>query len=425
MQTKINTSYTVQIFIFNTIIFVLFLGYSIFSILPQFSEIQEKKSFLQENTLILQRIEKEGMNFQEFKDQKSQNSEQNEYLQSIVKIISPSFYSSNIRNTSPSQDFNTFIEKEAQKLQAMKKEASFQERLQKLDTILPSYNESFNQGGAKNLTDFRFINSVESMLYAFNLSSDDPVGIGEVLPVKEYSSKNSQTLENNQNSLDTNLFYIPLRLSLSGRKSDIIDFFHYVENIWTIKIENKEVSFFQDKVLNRSIPWFSGANLYETQIFDIESLEINEYLDSSIDPSNLPDMIEFIKKTQGNEKLDFDITLRFYVKWLPDYQIKKYIKDTLTLYDSLLKWVDAKIKESTLKKIPSESDEILIVSNLRSMLYDLQGLETDIKTIRQSLVKSTTIQDSYKKSLGFSQKLNLLKIRFETMSKKLDIILRK
>ena len=424
MQTRINNSYLLQIFIVNLIIFFWFLGYIFINILPKYSEIEEKKWELAEQISTLKRIQKEGINFQEFKDQKSKNNEQNEYLTSILKTISNTFYTKHIKNNWPDELFSTFIESKTQSIQAMKKEPSFQDRIQKIESIIPSYSQNVSSSKKWNLSDFKFVNSVESMLYAFNLTSNDQIGIGEVIPVKEFSTNNKKS-EEVSNSLDTNLFYIPLRLSLFWRKVDVIDFFHYVENIWTIQVENGEIEFFKDEWSKKIIPSFSGSNIYESQVFDIESLDIPEYLDSSIVSSDIPDMIEYIKRSQGNERVDFDITLRFYVKWLPDYQIKKYIKETADMYDSLVKDIDSTIKSLTLKQSSAQSDYVIALNSLKSMLYDLQSIENEIKAIRVDMAKSLNLQETYRKSLVFSEKFLLFRRNFEWINKKLEIIFRK
>ena len=56
----------------------------------------------------------------------------------------------------------------------------------------------------------------------------------------------------NEKSLETNLFYIPVKLSLTGNKEGIINFLHYVENVGKIYEEDKDIKIYTDTFLNKN-----------------------------------------------------------------------------------------------------------------------------------------------------------------------------
>ncbi len=406
METKINNNFVVQILIVNIILSVIFIFVLIGKILPSFNEIESKKSELSEKYQTFQRISKEWLTFNEFIEQKNKDTNATEYLRDLIKVIPESFYNKNIKNTDSSL-----------KHEKQKKDKLLEQRDETVESILPSYSDSLvSVSDQNNLTDFKFVSYIESLLYAFNLTSDSPLWISDVVPVKEFTDS---TNKNIANSVDTNIFYIPLKLSLTGRKTDIIDFLHFVENVGNIRVDKwEEVIFYKDEEVKKILPW-TNRNLYQNQIFDIEVMRMNTYLDSKLSPSNLS-LIDLVKKEQANESMDIELQLKFYVKGLPDYLIKKSIKDTLDTYDILSKKVDKKMKELSLKQFET-SEEILLVNSVKTLNFDLQKLAPQMKEMKLALAKNEWIDALYRKMTNYALKFQMIESTLEKIDKKLQI----
>jgi len=82
------------------------------------------------------------------------------------------------------------------------------------------------------------VNSIENLLFSFNLISKDPIGIRDIEPV-DFGVITTDSKDANQDAgTDTSIFRIPVSFSATGQKKDIIDFLHYLENVGSISIED-------------------------------------------------------------------------------------------------------------------------------------------------------------------------------------------
>jgi len=240
----------------------MILAFAILVLWPSFVEIQDKKASLTTEYDRLNSMNDSGIEFDDFKVLAT-NSDVSWYLKEVIKTTWDDFYVRNFQNNDTEQDFEAFIsEKEASVLQE-KKASLLESKTDIVDTLLPIYvtNDSENW-----MTDFEFINYVESLLYSFNLISRDSIWVWELKRVDD--------IDMTKSNLDSNIFYIPLQLNITGQKWDIIDFIHYFENVWSIGI------------------------------------------------------------SEGNP----EIYLRFYVQWLPDYKIQNYVQSRCEYPDSYARW---------------------------------------------------------------------------------------
>lgn len=158
------------------------------------------------------------------------------------------------------------------------------------------------------------MNYVESLLYTFNLSTDNAIGITEIKPVEDYAVNiNQKSSKKDLESIDSNIFYIPLSLTLKGRKEGIIDFFTYTQSVGNISIEDSDLKVYSDASFAKRIPGPNPDNVFQNQIFDIESILMKDYIDS--DSSQVEgDFVQYIKEKQGRDEMSLDVVLRFYIK---------------------------------------------------------------------------------------------------------------
>ncbi len=318
------------------LIFTLWLVYFVASyILPSIKEIEVLKSSVSDTYWNINRVKKEWLNLKEFQDKLATGLvystdawKDNLYMDEILKSIDEKFYNDNIKNSSE-ENFDLYIKKISDKYSS---DTSFDEKWQLISSILPVYSEYVSDLWPNSLSDYKFINYIESIVETFNLDLNNSIWITELKILDNYSIWLWDT------SLETNIFYIPMSFNVSWNKSAIIDFLHFIDNLWKIELDknnniiiksetNIDFSNFKNLILKWQVK-NEKYNIFSNQIFDIETIEFWEYIDSSFDIKDTKDtFISYLKANQWNDKFSAKIELRFYVKWMPMFKIEKYIKD--------------------------------------------------------------------------------------------------
>lgn len=389
-----------QIIIFNSIVLLILIITIIVKIIPNIILYEEEKKNLNTTYKELTLIKERGISYEQFVSVMAKNPIKDAYLEALIKTISKDFYDKNILNTQKQGLFENFIKSKELYLEKKTKERDVSERQKSIQTIFPEYTGNSLIKNEQALTDFKFINYIESILYTFNLVSIDPIGISDVLVVDDYISQDSKKIEQDVNP---RLYYIPLHLKIVWRKTDIVDFLHFAENVWAITIDNGHFTVFNDNKISQKLSKEESAdyNIYNNQVFDIENIRMQEYIDSDgTDIRKEEQSIEdFIKSTQGNEKFTFEIEMRFYVKWMPDYQVKNFIKTTLEKYNNLKKESNILLLKMNKLKADSSTD-IITMNKLRSVDFDLKIMESEIKNLRNLYTKSASdIEPAYKEAM--------------------------
>lgn len=396
-----NRAYAFQVFILNCILFILFLGYTLFSVFPNIKEIENQKSSLQSVASELSSIQKKWISYSDFESLRSSIPEENSYLVNLSKNITSSFYEKTIMNTKE-KDFDTHYISLVSIVEEQKNTDSNTKREELIDSLLPQYSQNQQLLDDSKLTDFRFVNYVESLLYTFNLSTENGIWIEEIHPVEDYSTDLSSANAKNQlDSIDSNIFYIPLKLSLRWRKEWFIDFLTFAQNVANVSVEDWELKIYKDVSLLKKIAGSSTENIYQNQLFDVEILKMADYIDS--DAAQVQgDFIKYIKEKQWKDDIRADVELRFYVKGLPNYKIKDYIKQTTKKFDELIKTVNQQLKEAS--TLEWESGEILIIINrLRSMSIELSNIQKGITNMNVGLGKWQWLDAVYNDATKYSQ----------------------
>jgi hypothetical protein len=405
-----------QIIIFNFIIFLFFISIVIFKTLPEINLYEQSKNDLQKMRQELNLIKNRGISYSEFIDIMSKYPIQDAYLEALIKTISQDFYDKNVVNKSNQSTYEDFIKNKEVYLGKKAKESDVSERQKSVQAILPEYTWTSLTENEQALTDFKFISYIESILYAFNLVSVDAIWVSNVLAVDDYVTQEAKKM---QQEINPKIYYIPLSLTLTWKKSDIIDFFQFTENVGSISIDGWKFSVLKDDKINKNLSKKNieeNYNIYENQIFDIEGVTMAKYIDSDVSSSKIDtqEFINFIKETQWNEKFIIDLRLRFYVKWMPDYQIKNFIKTTLDKYNTLKKESDMLLSKAISFKAETSTD-IITMNKLRSVNFDLKLMEPNIKNLRNSYAKSGGDVDAvYKESM----RINLIFESFESILNK-------
>ena len=374
LNKRIKSS-LIQTFIFNVILLIMAVVFAVFVLWPSFLEIQEKKTALSAEYDRVNSMDKNGIEFQDFKAL-SNTAELSGYLKEIIKTTSADFYERNFKNKNAEQNFESFISQKETAVLAEKKASLLQDKTEIVDTLLPIY---VTNDWEEWMTDFEFINYVESLLYSFNLISRNSIWVWELKRVDDSDI--------NKTHLDSNMFYIPLELQITWQKWDIIDFIHYFENVWSIGISEGNPEIYTDKALSKKLVWSGDAdNIYKNQLSDIQRLSMDAYIDASSDVSRWS-LSDFVKTTQNRQRFSAGLELRFYVQWLPDYKIQNYVQSVVSMHANLLKESQQALKLTFNNAWTPSSSTLNAKNAIRSAANVLTVMQDDIKKLRVSLWK--------------------------------------
>lgn len=413
-RTKREENALVVVNVIYSILIIVLIYFIVSFIIPSIREIWEIKNSVSTTYSNLNRIKKEGVNHSEFdissnlivEKNRSENNNDNLYLSEVLKNVDDEFYNKYIKNSSEGS-YDTFIDWLTKKYS---NNIDFDDKVAVISKILPVYSDEVRDLWDNSLTDYKFINYIESIAETFNISFSNSIWISNLKIVEDYAVWASD------NDLDTNIFYIPLDLDLTWTKSSILEFLYFVDNIWKIELDqnqniivknnlNKDFSDFKNKVLKWQLKDVN-YNIFNNQIFDIESVEFDKYFDSSFDLiDSKVSFISNIKNNQWRELIKANVKLRFYIKWIPVYKIQNYIKIFISDFQATseqVKWYMSKEwsdspKYQKLVEINSVLDQIQIsiITWIQKKLAAKEWLDEAFKQV--NIYKS--ILDDYKKDL--------------------------
>jgi hypothetical protein len=244
MTNRQRNSVIIHVF-FYTLLLVILLYFLISFFYPKIISLEQKKDETRGLFDSIQMVDKSGITFEEFQAL-SNSLEKNSYVTEVLKSIEKDFYLENLQNND-FQKFSDFLEAKKRELNSDEVKDILNKRDKKIVHIFPSYSDTYNPTDDDSLTDFKFINYIESLLETFNLSYTDSIGIKNLVLIDYFASQ-----KENEKSLETNLFYIPVKLTLTGNKEGIINFLHFVENVGKIYLEDKDIKIYKDTFLNKN-----------------------------------------------------------------------------------------------------------------------------------------------------------------------------
>lgn len=414
-QAEFKNKYPFQIFIFSSVIFIGLVSAVAFFIYPSIMDIEETKSALQSTLSERKNVETKGIDYSSFASLRTDLIQDNSYESNIMRTISEEFYNEKVRNTT-TDDFETYYTKLQVHISDQKKDKVQESRQLVINSVLPQYVD-INDSTYEGLTEFKFVNYIETILYTFNLTVDGSLWISDVVPVE------SVTKKENAESVDATIFYIPLFLNLTGRKEDVLDFLYFMENVGGLNMENGVLTVYNDQKLNSktssgsSLPLWK--NIYKNQIFDILTFRMQEYMDSDNSPTE-KDFVSYVKQFQGREKSNIELGLKFYVRGLPNYKVKWYIKDLVKRQEDLNKKMNLKLKD--LKKLNNgDSSEVLIsINTIKSLGFDVAEVGKDIAKLNTWTWKQQTLNDSFKSALNLGDRLTQIEKTLNDESDKIE-----
>lgn len=390
-KTK-RPSYILTWFMFSTVIMVVFLSVLVFFLYPKIKEISLLKTDTKNQVDNYENLKKKWITFEEFNWLK-RSYKTDLYNASLLQKIDKSFFSTYFTNNKQWEDFSTFFTKKINEIDKLQNDEKVKNTQESYKHILPTYVEDNYENADGVMTDFKFVTYIESILYTFNLDMQNKnLNVWNLNVLSDYGNDSITPL-------DTTIFYIPYKFDVTWKKSDILDFVYFLENVWSIKIDtdwNMEVQ--DDNFIKKSLLGFDNWKIFENQIIDIEKIQITDYIDSWLqDKAKNENLMDYIKRTQWNEKVTISIDVRFYVKWVPNYKIMESIEQLDTRYKAI-KEEYSKLKNN--KDITEDEKSVL-----DKWLAYLKELDTTILSIKKD---KTDLNKTYKKALEVNKLLDIL-----------------
>jgi len=416
LTTRIK-KWIVQSVIFSGVFFLTLIAIFFISLYPDVQEIWEKKQelirvFDSYNTIVAN-----GLNYGQFKKNIAPSIDSN-YDKLLLENVDESFYSQHFTNTW-SLSYDVFLDGIEQKIANIKSSDEYIQKDTYLNAFLPNYDKT-NSFGDDTLTDFYFINHVENLLYWFNLSYSGEIGVGNIVNIDE-SENTSPNQSTARDDLQEDIYAIPLDFKIVGRKSDIVDFLHYFENVSRISISDGGFLVHNDEFIKKRIdgPLFASEyNIYENQLSEITSLFLDTYPDSSA--RSAESLATTMKTVLWSERYEMEVSLNFYVAGVPGYKMQNYINNFFDTYT--LVWND--LKRDTQKFLAQRykyqsSDKIVAIQGLQSLESLMASFEEDIKNLRRLSANPQNIEKAYSQSVEFTKQLEKIQ---QSYNSKLEIL---
>ena len=381
-------------FVFYLILVIILILFSAFDIADKLDKISVQKVETNKLYKEIGLIEKEWLSFDEFKA----HATWTEKDQEIIKSLTQDFYNKHLKNNI-GESFDEFINKKTEELNSPDNKKLIDENKSQIVNILPTYSEDNIDVLWNNLTDYKFVNYVESIFETFWLSTDSAIGIWKVTLLDEYAVSTSKW-----DTLESSIYYIPLSINLRWTKKNIVDFLYFIEKVWTIEIKDKELTIVKDDwtlstgwasrilVWDKNKEWY---NIFEHQIIDISSITMTNYIDSSYESRRNQDLIDFIKQKQWNDDFEIKVNLRFYVKWQPKYVVLDFINTVTSNFQ--------KVNVAINKKVSSGSIKWSELLRLKKQQNLLKGLSSKVINLKKELRKQKDLESVYKKAIAINE----------------------
>lgn len=385
-------------FVFYFILTIWLVYFLISNFIPEIIKIENNKKItksLYEKIMLLQ---SKWLTFNEFID-KNKSWDFDRVNTEILKNMTEDFYTKNLVNTNTNTSYDDFLESIKKQLNSPENIASIDAKNNQISNILPSYSIPAIDFGWNILTDYKFINYIESILETFGLSNSSSIGINKIVLEEDFV-----WLNNPWDSLNSNIYYIPLNLVLRWEKSWIIDFLYFVENVWSIKIDdnnlylNKNYDFLSKNWRKIVLEWeelTSDYNILEHQFIDIEKISMNEYIDSSYKSRWDLDFKKFIVNEQWTEKFEINVNLLFYIKGQPTYKTEEFINNIFLRYIETIKLNSEALKDPTLDEITRRK--------LTSQNISLNQMNKEMTAIKKELINKNKLEDLYKRAMNMNE----------------------
>lgn len=381
--------------IISWIFFVMLLWFILFYLYPEVKLIFVKKEELVSKITTYENIKQKWLTYDEFisliKD---------ETLKKIFWNESRGFFETNLLNDT-SNDYISFLNDKEKYIDEINKTDFVKKRDEKLSKVLPSYTDWYSVEW--NMTDLAFVNYIESLLRTFQLQTTSNIWIEKIVLVWDKKD------DTNEIDVSSQLFYIPLSLEIVWRKSDVVEFLYFLQNVWVVtKVDKDNIIFYKDNLIKKTILWqkrTTDYNIYENKLVDIENIEFYDYIDNTssirIWTQKTPEwFLSFIKN--GSEKdnaYKIKVWLKFYVRWLSKYRIENFALETVKKYEDFSRKIKNLLKKAQNRKTVLLNNNIVeIIWNLKTIDTYLSEMEQRVKKLENSIKQRVNLSNIYKEA---------------------------
>ena len=440
MKKQRISSWMFQALIFNIIVIIIFIVIILNFILPEYFKIEKQKEVLDNLQIQNNQLKKSWLDYNDFRKLFLKDNTKSEYLKNIYSDPEKDFkwiYELNFINKK-NIPYSDFISKKQEEIKNQEEQLNKSKLKEKIANILPFYKNSASLSG-NWITDFKFVNYMEDLLHRFNLEYEGNLWIWEL---KLVNSQKSKKIKKQKSQLDWEIYSFDLGLQITWSKKNIIDFIHYIENVWVIhfskdwndiilnKLNNEK--FFEDKKWNLivnnfvNLKWdyfYDKDNVYNNIDTTIKSIKLDKYIDSSLDPiayDNNQTFIWFLKQTQAKEKYKIDIVLTFYVKWLEKYKTIKYINKVVLSYSNLKKIINVALVYWRKNKAKLKNNALYSLRKLEKYNSYLLSIQKDIKNLSNKKKINEDIWNIYKQAQQYNNIIKHMKLDIITNLKNIS-----
>lgn len=415
---KKKKSLLINALVINWFILIIFLIFIFVYVKPWFSEVKQNKEILLSDLSTYENIKKNGVDYQTLKTLVPATDKD---LKNIIENMWWDFFKTSLTNKT-AWDYLTFLDKKEDYVNDLKKEDFLKNRDNKVSDVLPFYTDWEEMEWS--ITELWFLNYVESLLRTFSLKTSSQIWVWNLIPVNESAQANKEWLS-------SQIFYTDLQLNLEWKRSDILDFLYFAQNVWNVSIETKkdkqDITFYKDSVLNKKFSWTKKDNIYENRIMDIVSIGMSDYIDASTTlrtqwQKSIEWFISFIKNSpESADAFSVEVTLRFYLRWLPTYKIQIFVQSVLDQYDSLLKDVKKTLWTAQNKSLVKSNTQLLSVSNsLKSLDTYFTDSANKIKELRMQFMKKQNLDTIYYQASDLKYELDSISTMLEKNKQELQ-----
>lgn len=388
----------IQGLIFSFLLLCLFLFLLVFKAYPAYVDLMEQRDLNaelleQKNALLI-----DGLSFEEFETLYKKKDDISNNLRTLLQEVDKDFYVTNFANTSE-ENFLVFMSNKQKSIEEKKSNPAFQAAEKKVERVLPKYDNYFwVNSDYKQLS---FINYIENILHTFRLENTAPVGTRNI----QKFSEDGKEFED--------IYKINLDLELTGKKINFLKFLLFSENVGALTVsqwellfkKNNEIYASKNRPLQLSV---EQKNIYENQIFEIEKVQLKDYIDTSLEISS-QDLFDFVANTpQRDEKVTANVNISFYVQGLPESELNEVYLRTLEEFKKILT-LSSKVAETNVKLGELTTSQVNTLQKIQSLHITLKSFEKDVKEMKKQKVKSKDITVFYTDFSRFVEKIEIIK----------------
>jgi len=373
--------------IFQIIVFSIFVILISFLIYPKIQWFENEKSDIGTKIDKYEEVRNKWISYEDFQELNEANQD-SQYTANLIKKIDKEFYEKNFINNGKI-DYTSFYNKKVTEINNLKNNSEIKSFQDKFWNILPIYVETNTKNENWVITDLTLATYIESILHTFSLNPwSKKIELWNFELVETYKAEE-------ENFLDSSIFYFPYKLTVEWYKSDILDFLLFLENVWTVKTDtNWQIQLNSDTVINKTLDWYENWNILNNELIDIVSISTSDNLDSKVwSKLDNESYVDYIKRTQWNDEISLDIELRFYLKGMPNYKVLEYITKVSDKYEKIKNEyesakADYENKKTTItneqkKKI---DDWLKILNELWPTILKIKKEKTDLEKVYTDII---------------------------------------